>query len=355
MSILDSVKSRFRNNDEEEFERAFREGRFPEGVDDFEPLSNTGHFLASDVVREEPPLPVMPEPHAPAPLTREPSTQPAQPRDDRAGVRQDVRRPSFDGVAAPADNVVPMPGAQGRAPMPPRGSDFDEGVQVYERDASRPSRASEPVKPEPFADRLRARVAAANVSGQTDEGLGRSRVAVDQDKVVRASGPVRPARPYDEPSSERPAQRPHAAGEERAPRVSYHDGGREGAPARREQEERRGPQPRREPEGRGERREGAVTPLLLPTSPVVIRPRLYDDVREIAAGVVTKHQPAVLVLNGTSAEVARRVMDFSFGLCCGTGARMEQLGDRVYAVIPRGVTIGEPDIAALKRQGILRG
>ena len=42
VGFLDNVRSHFRNNDEEEFERAFHEGVWPEGI---EPMTNTGSFL----------------------------------------------------------------------------------------------------------------------------------------------------------------------------------------------------------------------------------------------------------------------------------------------------------------------
>ena len=45
VGFLDNVRSHFKNNDEEEFERAFRDPSWPVGVDDFEPMSNTGSFL----------------------------------------------------------------------------------------------------------------------------------------------------------------------------------------------------------------------------------------------------------------------------------------------------------------------
>ncbi|MBS5450999.1 MAG: cell division protein SepF [Coriobacteriia bacterium] len=444
VGFLNSVKSHFKNSDEaeeEEFERAFREGRFPDDVD-FEPLSNTGNFVATGVQPEEPTLPdsdeglermgmgteVLP-PAAPAsqgqsqqhPQQVPPELQGAtwapqgygQPRAPQAApvpVGQAVRpapvtaaRPGQPGRPAGAPQGRPRPAApnQGRAPQgtgavapylsqnapagsaAPRPLSSEGGVQVFEREGGRSTRTTPP-RTEPFADRLRARVAAANVSGVIDDGLGRSHAAVDgpsvtgSGKVVRPSGPAQPRRDIDvrnddleaELAARRRERRASASAPARsdapAPRRTS-DSARSAAPASRRPaseplpprerpsstpaaEHRPAPQPRpAAPES------DAVEPFKLPTTPIVLRPRVYDDVSQVAAGVISHHQPVVLVLRGSSAEVARRIMDFSFGLCCGTGAQMEQLDDRVYAVMPRGTTIGDPDIAALRRQGVLRG
>ena len=98
-----------------------------------------------------------------------------------------------------------------------------------------------------------------------------------------------------------------------------------------------------------------LKPLSLPTSAIILRPRLYDDVKDVAEGVVSKHQPVILILRGSSAEVARRTLDFSFGLCCGIQAEMRQLGERVYAIVPRGTEIADADLTTLRHQGVIRG
>ena len=54
MGFFNHVKARFGGNGErerqyeDEFERAFREGSWPEGVEGFEPLANTGAFLPQE-------------------------------------------------------------------------------------------------------------------------------------------------------------------------------------------------------------------------------------------------------------------------------------------------------------------
>lgn len=323
MGFLHSVKSRFNKDSEEEedFERAFREGRFPEGVDDFEPLSTTGSFVAAGL---------------------EPESQP-----------QGFGSHAGDDVADPFAEPAP---ADGYSAGTPRPSFDDADVQVFDRTgevSTRPVTAA--VKPEPFAARLRARVAAANVSGQEDETLGRSKAATGAQPPVRAVAP-RPARRSDVPEDELEAElaeRRRARQEREQAAVSA-----------------RAPQPRRATEeddgpdrgGADDARPSAapeaslsssLKPLALPTPAVLLRPRLYDDVAEVAEGVVAKHQPVILILRGSSSEVARRTLDFSFGLCCGTQAEMRQLDERVYAVIPRGTDLADADLIALRHQGVL--
>lgn len=500
MGILDSVKSHFKSRDaseEEEFERAFREGRFPDDID-FEPLSNTGNFVAAGV---EPEDPLLPDPDeglermglspqdpqdsqvsaGPGQQADDPFAAPAMPQAaagvvplvggssrmqgagapgvaQRGGAAPSMGRPGSapaagaprqgqgqPGMGAPRQGVpgggVPAgargmqgapagsgrgaaasqgarPGTAGRpsgaaAPVStpagaaPRPVAEEEGVQVFERQPGRSARPTTPPQGEPFADRLRARVAAANVSGVIDDGLGRSRIATNgpapsdtgNGKVVRPSGPARPRRSVDASADEleaelaarrrnrqgqasgaAPAQgarpsatprRPAPAGEGRASDAQA------GAPAGRFADEdaaSRAPRASHEPPRDANARPassgagaaastsapaaspaGEVEPFRLPTTPIVLSPRRYDDVSQIAAGVITHHQPVVLVMRGTPSDTTRRIMDFSFGLCCGTGAQMEQIGDRVYAVVPRGTQIGDPDMAALRRQGLVRG
>ena len=224
----------------------------------------------------------------------------------------------------------------------------DEGVHVVARQGgARPSGAVAPAASQkPFADRLRERVAAANVAGQNDDTLGRSRATLDDRPAAPRPAPRRnenaSAEDLDAEFEERrrarkargtatqetrAAVRPEEAKEPAAPS----DGGRpaDASPS--------GPRP-------------------IPISCLVVRPRSYDDVAEIARGLIGEHRPVVMVLRGCSNELARRVVDFSFGLCCASGAEMKDFGNHVYGVLPRGTTFTDEDAMALRRQGIvLRG
>lgn len=392
MSFLDSMKSRFKSHEqqeEEEFERAFREGRFPEGVEDFQPLASTGHFVAVDARGDSYGDEYLPNPDEVMGSARrqaDPFDAPAAPAHLEGGSQSYAAEYDSYGLYEQAPAGAGYADGPSSSPAPaarPAGQRRDpDDVQVFARgEGASPSQFSQPVtKPVPFADRLRERVAAANVSGREDESLGRSRATLEpvSDKVVRASAPVRPARRSesvrrDDLEAEL-AERRKARQAQEAAREAAHAaelarfaaarsaaspaGASEPAPVSRDAAPgRSGSVASHAASPAAERGKSAATvePIRLPTTPIVLRPRLYDDVSSIASGVITKHQPVVLALRGTSADVTRRIMDFSFGLCCGTGAQMEQLEERVYVIMPRGVTIGDPDMAALRRQGILKG
>ena len=67
----------------------------------------------------------------------------------------------------------------------------------------------------------------------------------------------------------------------------------------------------------------------------VLRPESYDDVETVVRRVRTK-QPVALVFVGVRTEVAKRVLDFSYGFACGLGASVKEVGDRVFMVLPQG-------------------
>lgn len=396
VGFLDNVRSHFKNNDEEEFERAFRDPSWPVGVDDFEPMSNTGSFLPATYDVDP-----LADASLPGNAYHGNSDYGAAPQDPNAYYEQGgapdsvVRAPATplyaveetaqeatasygaDGSAAQQattvyQNVIAFPGTSlpvqppaaptpqpepgvpaetrpsGYAETTPRYEMEDEGVHVVARQGgSRPSGVVAPAASQkPFADRLRERVAAANVAGQNDDTLGRSRATLDDRPAAPRPAPRRnenaSAEDLDAEFEERRrarkargtaaqetrvAMRPEEAKEPAAPS----DGGRpaDASPS--------GPRP-------------------IPISCLVVRPRSYDDVAEIARGLIGEHRPVVMVLRGCSNELARRVVDFSFGLCCASGAEMKDFGNHVYGVLPRGTTFTDEDAMALRRQGIvLRG
>ena len=85
----------------------------------------------------------------------------------------------------------------------------------------------------------------------------------------------------------------------------------------------------------------------------VLRPESYDDVETVVRRVRTK-QPVALVFVGVRTEVAKRVLDFSYGFACGLGASVKEVGDRVFMVLPNGCEIKESDLAKLRQEGYLK-
>ncbi|MBP3885674.1 MAG: cell division protein SepF [Olsenella sp.] len=86
--------------------------------------------------------------------------------------------------------------------------------------------------------------------------------------------------------------------------------------------------------------------------PYVLKPVSYDDVQMVVRRVRT-NQPVVLVFKNTNIETAKRILDFSFGLACGIGGRVDELGDRVFAVMPQGVELAQADLDKLVSDGTI--
>ncbi len=84
----------------------------------------------------------------------------------------------------------------------------------------------------------------------------------------------------------------------------------------------------------------------------VLRPESYDDVETVVRRVRTK-QPVALIFVGVRTEVAKRVLDFSYGFACGLGATVKEVGDRVFMVLPAGCEVKDSDLKKLRADGYL--
>ena len=87
--------------------------------------------------------------------------------------------------------------------------------------------------------------------------------------------------------------------------------------------------------------------------PYVLKPTSYDDVQMVIRRVRT-NQPVVLSFKSLKVETAKRILDFCFGLACGVDGAVEELGDRVFAVLPHGIEITDADMAKLRKDGLFR-
>lgn len=85
----------------------------------------------------------------------------------------------------------------------------------------------------------------------------------------------------------------------------------------------------------------------------VLRPESYDDIETVVRRVRTR-QPVALVFAGVRTEVAKRVLDFSYGFACGSGASVREVGDRVFIVLPQGCEVKQTDLANLRKDGYLK-
>lgn len=85
----------------------------------------------------------------------------------------------------------------------------------------------------------------------------------------------------------------------------------------------------------------------------ILRPESYDDVETVVRRVRTR-QPVALVFQGVRTEVAKRVLDFSYGFAIGLGAEVKELGDRVFMVLPPNCEVQEADLSKLRAEGYLK-
>ena len=86
--------------------------------------------------------------------------------------------------------------------------------------------------------------------------------------------------------------------------------------------------------------------------PYVLKPVSYDDVQTVVRRVRT-NQPVVIVFRNTNIETAKRILDFCFGFSYGVNGEIEELGDRVFAVLPAGISLTATDIDKLVADGDL--
>lgn len=86
--------------------------------------------------------------------------------------------------------------------------------------------------------------------------------------------------------------------------------------------------------------------------PYVLKPQSYDDVQMVVRRVRTM-QPVVISFVTTNIETAKRILDFSLGLSCGINGAVEELGDRVFVVLPQGMELSDSDIDKLVSDGTL--
>ena len=118
----------------------------------------------------------------------------------------------------------------------------------------------------------------------------------------------------------------------------------------------REPEPRRyEPRSYDDSYDRESTTVRIPSGqlpPYVLRPVAYDDVQSVVRRVRT-NQPVILVFKQTDLEIAKRILDFCFGLSFGVNGTVEEVGDRVFAVLPAGISLSQADIDRLVGDGTI--
>lgn len=95
---------------------------------------------------------------------------------------------------------------------------------------------------------------------------------------------------------------------------------------------------------------GSMTSL----KPAIIEPLSFNDAQEIG-DKFRNAKPVVMDLRNAQRDLARRLIDFSSGLCYGLRGDMEKVGDKVYLLTPEDIEISPEDRIELREQGLVDG
>jgi cell division inhibitor SepF len=100
----------------------------------------------------------------------------------------------------------------------------------------------------------------------------------------------------------------------------------------------------------------AVRPVPASASarPHVVAPTSFNQAQDVADRYKVS-QPVLLNLQGVERDLARRLIDFSSGLCYGLGGHMEKVAHQVYLLTPAGVEVSADDRRRLQDRGLLDG
>lgn len=246
--------------------------------------------------------------------------------------------------------------------------------EEYEQFGTTPEGRAAPVAPREPAQAVRPQAA----QGRPAQG----RPAQGQPAQARKGQP-RQAQPRQ--GQPRQAQaRPTQAGRPEAPAPQGQRQPDPGAPAPRKGQGGRGAAPRRDPVqshveelppppgAQGQFETSTVRPVPAPSSSDPSRPKQRTVVRAVpAASAVKPHtviptsfnnaqdvadrfkagQPVIVNLQGVERELARRLIDFSSGLCYGLGGNMEKVANQVYLLTPDNVEITADERRRMGRRG----
>ncbi len=96
-------------------------------------------------------------------------------------------------------------------------------------------------------------------------------------------------------------------------------------------------------------RSGTVraVPLAKTAMPETVVPESFNNAQDVA-DVYKRSKPVVVDLTGAERDLARRLIDFSAGLCYGLGGQMEKISRDRYLLVPDGVELSAADRRSLE-------
>jgi cell division inhibitor SepF len=93
-----------------------------------------------------------------------------------------------------------------------------------------------------------------------------------------------------------------------------------------------------------------VRPVPANSKPHLVAPTSFNDAQEVADKFKAS-QPVVMDLREADGKLARRLIDFSSGVCYCLGGGMEKLGAQVYLLSPEGVVVSDDERRRLQERG----
>jgi cell division inhibitor SepF len=92
-------------------------------------------------------------------------------------------------------------------------------------------------------------------------------------------------------------------------------------------------------------------PASASAKPHVVTPTSFNHAQEVA-DKFKANQPVILNLQGADRDLARRLIDFSSGLCYGLGGHMEKVAHQVYLLTPTNVEVSPDERRRLQERGL---
>lgn len=97
--------------------------------------------------------------------------------------------------------------------------------------------------------------------------------------------------------------------------------------------------PKRDPSAVGTVRVVAVPKTV---KPKVVVPQSFNDA-QLVADTFREPKPVIVNMQSADRDLARRLIDFSSGLCYGLGGQMEKVAKDVYLLTPDEIEVAEED------------
>lgn len=89
------------------------------------------------------------------------------------------------------------------------------------------------------------------------------------------------------------------------------------------------------------------------TKPRILTPQSFGDAK-ILADEFKRQVPVIMNLRSVDRELARRLIDFSSGVCYSLTGAMEKLAPQVFLLLPKGVEVSDDERRRIEERGFER-